>query len=157
MLQRITFLLHLLASTATIALALPSTPIIDKTAPWPNTPFKTLGNLIKDRSNNTVIYAGVNWPGAADAMIPEGLQYQSISSIVSKIKSLGMNVIRLTYAIEMIDDIYEGNPNSTVRNSLINALGNEEGVRIFEEIVRMNPMFDEGTTRLQVCLNFSGL
>lgn len=32
-------------------------------------------------------------------MIPEGLQYQPIAAIVSKIRSLGMNAIRLTYAV----------------------------------------------------------
>ena len=36
-------------------------------------------------------YAGVNWPGAADTMVPEGLQYASISDVVKKIKSIGMN------------------------------------------------------------------
>lgn len=36
-------------------------------------------------------------------MVPEGLQYQSVETIVSKIKSLGMNSIRLTYATELID------------------------------------------------------
>ena len=35
--------------------------------------------------------AGVNWPGSADTMVPEGLQYASIPDIVSKIKSIGMN------------------------------------------------------------------
>jgi hypothetical protein len=34
-------------------------------------------------------------------MIPEGLQYQSIKNIVKRVKDLDMNVIRLTYAIEV--------------------------------------------------------
>lgn len=43
-----------------------------------------------------VVYAGTNWPGHNDASFPEGLQYQSIETIVSKIKSLGMVSSRLT-------------------------------------------------------------
>jgi hypothetical protein len=74
---------------------------------WPYGSFYTSGNYIVNAKRSRVTYAGVNWPGATDTMIPEGLQYQSIESIVSKIKSLGMNVIRLTYAIEMIDDILD--------------------------------------------------
>ena len=85
-------------------------------------------------------------------MIPEGLQYSSIESIVSKIKSLGMNVIRLTYAIEMIDDIYAGGDN-TMKTSFINALGTTNGTTIFNEVVKNNPQFSASTTRLQVSEN----
>ena len=82
-------------------------------------------------------------------MIPEGLQYASIQSIVSKIKSLGMNVIRLTYAIEMIDDIYAGGDN-TIKTSFIHALGTVNGTALFKEVVKHNPQFSAGTTRLEV-------
>jgi len=71
---------------------------------WPNAPLVTSGRWIHNANGQNVTYAGVNWPGAADVMIPEGLQYSSIASIVAGIKSLGMNAIRLTFAIEMIDD-----------------------------------------------------
>jgi hypothetical protein len=56
-------------------------------------------------------------------MVPEGLQYESIQSIVSKIKSLGMNVIRLTYAIEMIDDILDDGGDVSIRTAFQRALG----------------------------------
>jgi hypothetical protein len=85
-----------------------------------------------------VTYVGVNWPGAADAMISEGLQYQSIATIVSQIKSLGMNVIRLTYAIEMIDGIYAGGDN-TMKSSLIKALGSTNGNAIFNRVISHDP------------------
>lgn len=104
---------------------------------------------MKNALNETVVYAGVNWPGAADVMIPEGLQYQSISSIVSKIKSLGMNVIRLTYAIEMIDDIYDDGDVSLGDATQI-ALGAENGTKVLNEILAANPSFSTNTTRLQV-------
>jgi hypothetical protein len=116
---------------------------------WPYAPFTTSGRWILDAAGHNVTYAGVNWPGAADTMIPEGLQYSSIASIVSKIKSLGMNVIRLTYAIEMIDDIYAGGDN-TMKTSFINALGTTNGTAVFNEVVKNNPQFSASTTRLQV-------
>lgn len=118
-------------------------------AAWPYAPFNTEGRWIVDSAGHNVTYAGVNWPGAADTMIPEGLQYASIASIVGKIKSLGMNVIRLTYAIEMIDDIYAGGDN-TIKTSFINALGTTNGTKVFNEVVKHNPQFSAWTTRLQV-------
>lgn len=117
---------------------------------WPNGPFSTSGRWILDRSGNTITYAGVNWPGASETMIPEGLQYSSIESIVSKIKSLGMNVIRLTYATEMIDDIYENGFDVPLKTSFINALGSSSGTRVYNSVLQQNPQFNDKTTRLEV-------
>ena len=120
-------------------------------AAFPNAPFYTDGRWIKDSTGCAFTYAGVNWPGAADAMLPEGLQYQSVSSIVSKIKSSGFNVIRLTFAIEMIDDIFENDGSDVpIKTAFINALGVENGTRIFEQVLTNNPRFGENITRLQV-------
>lgn len=121
-------------------------------AKWPYAPLTTTGRWIVDAAGHNVTYAGVNWPGAADTMIPEGLQYASIASIVGKIKSLGMNVIRLTYAIEMIDDIYAGGDN-TMKTSFINALGETNGTAVFNDVVKNNPQFSAWTTRLDVSWN----
>jgi hypothetical protein len=118
-------------------------------AEWPYAPFTTTGRWILDAAGHNVTYAGVNWPGAADTMIPEGLQYASIETIVCKIKSLGMNVIRLTYAIELIDDIYAGGDN-TMKTSFINVLGTTNGTAVFNEVVRHNPQFSASTTKLEV-------
>lgn len=92
----------------------------------------------------------MNWPGAADVMIPEGLQYASIKSIVSGIKSLGMNVIRLTFAIEMIDGILDDGSDVTVQTALTSALGTKNGSTVYQDIVKNNPSFTSATTRLQV-------
>lgn len=126
-------------------------------AAWPNGPFKNSGRQIVNSLNEPVVYAGVNWPGAADVMIPEGLQYSSIADIVSKIKSLDMNVIRLTYAIEMIDDIIEGGGvDVTVQEALTRALGSVNGSLIFDEIMKANPSLGKDVTRLQVsCSSFT--
>jgi hypothetical protein len=126
-----------------------ASPIISQRSSWPHTPFTTSGRDIKNNLNETVTYAGVNWPGAADVMIPEGLQYQSIATILSKIKSLGMNVIRLTYAIEMIDDIYE-NVDSSLKTAFIQALGEVNGTKVLKQVLESNPGFTEDTTRLEV-------
>jgi hypothetical protein len=117
---------------------------------FPGTPFTSSGRDILDSSGAKVVYKGVNWPGAADAMIPEGLQYQSIANIVSGIKSLGMNVVRLTFAIEMVDDIISGSSKSTLGNSLNNALGTTNGPKVLQQILKKNPQFTSSTTRIQV-------
>ena len=136
---------------STIATA--ATTVIATTSSWPDTPFKISGRQIVSQSGKNVVYAGVNWPGAADTMLPEGLQYQSIKNIVNKISSLGANVIRLTYAIEMIDDIYSYSPNSTLQNTLINALGIVNGTVVLHEILKKNSQFTPYTTRLEVCIS----
>jgi hypothetical protein len=126
-----------------------ASPIITQRSTWPHIPFTTSGRDIKNNLNETITYAGVNWPGAADVMIPEGLQYQSIATIVSKIKDLGMNVIRLTYAIEMIDDIYE-NVDSSLKTAFVQALGEVNGTKVLRQVLKSNPGFTEDTTRLEV-------
>jgi hypothetical protein len=128
-----------------------ASPIISRASSWPHTPFTTSGRNMKNSIDGTVVYAGVNWPGAADVMIPEGLQYQSVSTIMSKIKSLGMNVIRLTYAIEMIDDIYEG-VDSSLKTAFVQALGETNGTKVLKEVLKNNPTFTESTTRLEVSI-----
>lgn len=118
---------------------------------WPSTPLSTSGRWIVNSAGTKVTYAGVNWPGAADTMIPEGLQYSSIENIVAKIKSLGLNVIRLTYAIEMIDDIYENGGNDVpLLTSFTNALGSTNGPKIYNDVLANNPSFTDRTTRLEV-------
>src|SRR5215469_11819307 len=135
--------LGLLAAVATFA----SITVAD----FPNVPFYTDGRWIKDSTGCTFTYAGVNWPGAADTMLPEGLQYKSVSSIVSKIKSSGFNVIRLTFAIEMIDQIFENDgADVPISTAFINALGVENGTQIFNHVLANNPCFSENITRLQV-------
>ena len=120
-------------------------------AAWPNGPFVTSGRWIRDATGTNVTYAGANWPGAADVMIPEGLQYQSIETIVSKIKSVGMNAIRLTYAIEMIDQIYTNGGNDIpISTALTKALGATNGPKVLAQIIAKNPQFTASTTRLQV-------
>lgn len=117
---------------------------------FPNAPFKTSQQWILDSTGANFTYVGVNWPGAADVMIPEGLQYQSIASIVSKIKSIKMNVVRLTFAIEMIDDIKDNGGDVTIQKAFTKALGATNGDKVYQQVVKNNPQFNASTTRLQV-------
>jgi hypothetical protein len=116
---------------------------------FPSVPFKTSGPRILDSTGVNFTYVGTNWPGAADVMIPEGLQYASIASIVSKIKSLKMNVVRLTFAIEMIDDIKDNGGDVTIQKAFTKALGSK-GDAVYQNVVKNNPQFTASTTRLQV-------
>ncbi|KAF3059993.1 putative beta-galactanase protein [Daldinia childiae] len=120
-------------------------------ATWPNGPFVTSDRWIHDATGSTVTYVGVNWPGSLDTMIPEGLQYQSIESIISRVKSLGMNTIRLTYATEMIDQYYDnGETDVTIQKALTDALGQDGGKAVYDKIITNNPSFNTKTTRLQI-------
>ncbi|KAI1089277.1 glycoside hydrolase family 5 protein [Rostrohypoxylon terebratum] len=122
-----------------------------RAASWPFGPLVTSGRDIKNTRGGDVVYAGANWPGHGEVMIPEGLQFQSIETIVSKLKSAGMNAIRLTYAIQMIDEIYTNNgQDTTVKASFTKALGSTNGPKVYAEFLAANPSFDDTTTRLQV-------
>ncbi|KAH8890505.1 glycoside hydrolase [Thozetella sp. PMI_491] len=124
---------------------------IGKVAAWPDGPFVTDKRWIRNASGANVTYAGANWPGAADVMIPEGLQYQSIEYIVSKMKSVGMNAIRLTYAIQMIDEIYgNGGKDITLQKAFTQALGATNGPKVLAQVLAKNPCFTASTTRLEV-------
>lgn len=116
-----------------------------------STPFTTNKQWIQDSTGKNFTYAGVNWPGAGEVMIPEGLQYQSIASIVSKIKSIKMNSVRLTFAIEMIDNIKDNGGDVTVQNAFTKALGSTNGPKVYQQFISKNPQFNDKTTRLQVC------
>jgi hypothetical protein len=116
---------------------------------FPNAPFHTQDRWIVDSNGANFTYVGANWPGAGEVMIPEGLQYQSIASIVSKIKSLKMNHVRLTFAIEMIDDIKDRGGDVTIQKSFQKALGSN-GDAVYQNVIKNNPQFGASTTRLQV-------
>ncbi|KAF2035298.1 glycosyl hydrolase family 5 protein-like protein/cellulase [Setomelanomma holmii] len=106
--------------------------------------------MVLDSAGSNFTYVGVNWPGADEVIIPEGLQYQSIASIASKLKSLDMNVVRLTFAIEMIDDVKDRGGDVTIQNAFRKALGTTNGDAAYQKVIKNNPQFGTSTTRLQV-------
>lgn len=113
-------------------------------------PFETKGRDILDKNGDIFLYKATNWPGHQEIMIPEGLQHASVASIVSWIPKLGLNSVRMTFAIEMIDDIYSNSPNQTLEKSVINALGKDNGTVVLKQILEKNPEFTNQTTRLEV-------
>jgi hypothetical protein len=118
---------------------------------FPNLPFVTDGPRIVDMTGASLKFAGTNWPGHGEVMIPEGLQYQSIEKIVTDIKSLGMNVIRLTFAIEMVDEIYNNDGEDIdLQTAFISGLGQDNGTAKLADVLANNPQFTEQTTRLEV-------
>lgn len=118
---------------------------------FPKAPFTSSGRWIRDSEGAIFTYTGVNWPGHIETMVPEGLQYQSIASIVSKIKGAGFNIIRFTFAVQMIDEIYENNGTDIpISTAFTNVLGAENGTRILNQVLTLNPSFTANTTRLEV-------
>jgi hypothetical protein len=119
-------------------------------ASLPNLPLSTSGRWLVDQSGNKVTFIGMNWPGHMHAMIPEGLQYLSIESVVTKIKSIGINSIRLTYATQMVDDIVKLGHDTTIQESFTKSMGQTNGTQILNKILKNNPSLSGNTTRLQV-------
>jgi hypothetical protein len=115
-------------------------------------PFSSSDRWIVDANGDNVPVVGINWPGAADTMLPEGLGYQSIANIVQKITDTGFNTVRLTFAIEMVDDILDNGGDVTLSATLTNALGPTNGTAMLAKILNNNPQFNANTTRLQVGL-----
>ena len=62
-----------------------------------------------------------------------------------------MNVVRLTFAIEMVDQIVDNGGNDIpIQTAFVNALGQENGTAVYNKVVKSNPSFGPSTTRLQV-------
>ncbi|KAH0147052.1 Exo-beta-1,3-glucanase, partial [Aureobasidium melanogenum] len=118
---------------------------------WPYGPFSTQGRDIVNTKGEAVTFAGVNWPSSGETMVPEGLEWASIEDILSRVQSVGFNFIRLTYAIEMIDQIYERNGSDIgLEITMINGLGYENGTKVTNEILAKNPTFNKDTTRFEI-------
>ncbi|RDL39787.1 Glycoside hydrolase [Venustampulla echinocandica] len=113
-------------------------------------PLSRSGRWIIDAKNHTVPFVGVNWPGAGETMLPEGLGHQSVASIVQKISEFGFNAVRLTFAIEMVDDILDNGGDVTLNDTLTRSMGVENGTSLMMDILWNNPQFTEQTTRLEI-------
>ncbi|KAL8879083.1 MAG: hypothetical protein Q9198_003237 [Flavoplaca austrocitrina] len=113
-------------------------------------PFYTDGRWILNDDQVNLTYAGVNWPAHGETMVPEGLQNASVAEMVHKVKSLGMNAIRLTFAVQMVDDILDKKSNGQLNTSFISALGKKNGTKVLNDVLVANPSFKSETTRLEV-------
>jgi hypothetical protein len=126
--------------------------------PWAHGPFSARDGEMQDASGNPIRFAGVNWPAHMETMVPEGLQYQSIETIVGRVKEAGMNSIRLTWAVEMVDQILDHHAGQDVpiETAFIQALGKENGTAVYGKVVEKNPSL-AGASRLQASSHPSGL
>ncbi|ROV87220.1 hypothetical protein VSDG_09952 [Cytospora chrysosperma] len=84
-------------------------------------------------------------------MIPEGLEYASVEEILDNVASVGFNFVRMGYAFEMIDQIYDRDGQDVpLEVSMIMALGLENGTRATNDVVKHNPGWTPGTTRFEI-------
>jgi endoglucanase len=118
---------------------------------WPYGPFSTQGRDIVNAKDEKITFAGVNWPGSGETMVPEGIEWASVDDIMDQVKSVGFNFIRLTYAIEMVDQIHERNGSDVpLEVAMINGLGYANGTKVTNEIVARNPGWSKDTTRFEI-------
>ncbi|KAK2020962.1 beta-1,6-galactanase [Colletotrichum zoysiae] len=118
---------------------------------WPYGPFSTRGRDIVNSRGEMVTWAGVNWPMSGETMVPEGLEWASVDQILDQVESVGFNYIRMGYAIEMVDQIYDrGGEDVPLEVAMITALGFVNGTRVTNDIVRNNPSWTRETTRFEV-------
>ncbi|KAL6707749.1 hypothetical protein ACN47E_003870 [Coniothyrium glycines] len=88
---------------------------------------------------------------SGETMIPEGLEWASAEEILSDIAGVGFNYIRMGYAIEMIDQVYDRNGSDVpLEVALIDALGYFNGTKVTNEIVARNPNWTSQTTRFEI-------
>lgn len=115
-------------------------------------PLSISGRDILSPGGETFYYSATNLPGHQEAMIPEGLQYQSAAQIAQHVADLGLNSVRLTFAIELVDQIIAagGKDNVTLEAAMKGALGETNGTRVLAEILEHNTAFTKDTTRLEV-------
>ncbi|CAN9187098.1 unnamed protein product [Alternaria alternata] len=113
-------------------------------------PLSTKGRDIIDANGDVFHFMSTNWPGHQEIMIPEGLQHSSVEDIVSWFPKLGLNSVRMPFAIEMVDDYLENSPDQTLEKSVLNAIPGTNGTDVLNSILEKNPQFTKNTTRLQV-------
>ncbi len=72
---------------------------------WIVPPLSTRGSEILDRNGKTVILSGVNWFGLeTETHAPHGLWARDYKDLITQVKTLGYNFIRLPYSVQMMKD-----------------------------------------------------
>ncbi|KAI4282229.1 MAG: hypothetical protein L6R38_003093 [Xanthoria sp. 2 TBL-2021] len=136
---------------STVLCALPSYAVESLTLqPFSTKPFSTDGRWMTNADGVNLTYAGVNWPGHGETMVPEGLGKMSVADMVTKIKSTGMNAIRLTWAVQMVDDILDKQSDGQLGTTFVAALGEKNGTEVLNAVLDKNKSFTKETTRLEV-------
>jgi endoglucanase len=110
------------------------------------TVLSTSSRWIVNSSGNRVKLRCVNWAGAAETRIPEGLQWQPVATIASWVANQGFNCVRLTYSIDMAL-----NPTQSVSASFQYAAsstgaGTALYPNLYNTAVTKNPWLSSATT-----------
>ncbi|KAK2614492.1 hypothetical protein N8I77_001312 [Diaporthe amygdali] len=126
-------------------------PRADNSSVWPYGPFSTKGRDIVNARGDVITWAGVNWPMSGETMVPEGLEWASVEEILDDVASVGFNFLRMGYAIEMIDQIYDREGDDVpLEVAMIQALGYVNGTKVTNEIIKKNPSWTRETTRFEI-------
>lgn len=126
-------------------------PRADNSSSWPYGPLSTKGRDIVNSRGEVIIWAGVNWPMSGETMVPEGLEWASVDEILEDVVSVGFNFLRMGYAIEMVDQIYDrGGLDVPLEVAMIQALGYVNGTKVTNEIISKNPSWTRETTRFEI-------
>lgn len=77
-----------------------------KVTPAPRLDYwHTAGNRLEDSLNRPVRISAVNWAGMQNQyFVPAGLDRQPLDNILSRIKELGFNAIRLPFSNQMVEE-----------------------------------------------------
>jgi hypothetical protein len=109
-------------------------------------PLHSSSRWILDANDQRVKFRCANWAGHMETNIPEGLQHQSMDSIVDWIAQQGFNCVRLTYSID-----HALNPAVPVSASFAAAAG-AAGVApadmaaLYGQVVAHNPWIGDNAT-----------
>lgn len=126
-------------------------PRADNSSAWPYGPFSTKGRDIINSRGEAITWAGVNWPMSGETMLPEGLEWASVDDILDDVASVGFNFLRMGYAIEMVDQIYDRDGQDVpLEVAMIQALGYVNGTKVTNEIISKNPSWTRETTRFEI-------
>ncbi|KAF2760924.1 glycosyl hydrolase family 5 protein/cellulase [Pseudovirgaria hyperparasitica] len=107
--------------------------------------LSTKGRWIVDPNGQRVKLRCVNWAGAGETHIPEGLASQPVDTITKLIADGGFNCVRLTYSIDMALDPDER--VSTAFNRAAAETGQSSLTKIYDTGKGKNSFLASGTTR----------
>lgn len=112
------------------------------------TVLSTSSRWIVNSSGDRVKFRCVNWAGAAETRIPEGLQWQPVATIASWIANQGFNCVRLTYSIDMALDPTQSVSASFeyAASSASTGAGTALYPNLYNTAVTKNPWLSSATT-----------
>jgi aryl-phospho-beta-D-glucosidase BglC (GH1 family) len=97
-------------------------------------PLSTCGRWIVDKNQRRVKIAGVNWYGASDVRnVASGLDKAPLAQIVSTIKGLGFNTVRLPFSNEMLH-VSTGVPSTRIAANM--SLSGKKPIEVYDAVIQ---------------------